>query len=232
MMSKQAEREFATKVDQAHLFCKPFNDPRVFQEFAVVLEIFGERVAGGRILDIGCGPGWTTLFLTRAGYEAVGVDISERMIEIARERSAREHLAVEFVVGDMEQLALGRNDFDAALFFDCLHHCPAYDAALERAFAHLRPGGYVLLMETTWLHRFSPHARQVVRQFGVTELGFTKRQLRSALRAAGFHRITFYHDTGRCYRGFAGFLQASFRLACGFFFVYPRAKNIVLAQKP
>jgi len=230
-MSKHAEREYANKVDQTHLFMKPFNDPRVFREFSVVLEVFGERVSGGHILDIGCGPGWTTSFLARAGYKAVGVDISERMVEIARQRGARENLAVEFAVGDMEDLDLGCYDFDGALFFDCLHHCPAYQSALRRAHAHLRTGGYILLMETTWLHRYSPHARAVTREYGVTELGFTKRQLRRALAEAGFCDISFYHDVGPGYRGIAGFLKGCLRLGCDFFFCYPQAKNIVVARK-
>jgi SAM-dependent methyltransferase len=230
-MSKQAEREYATKVEQGHLFGKPFNDARVFREFAVVLELFAPRVGGDAILDVGCGPGWTSLMLARAGYKVVGVDISERMIEIARERRLQDHTAVDFLVGDMENMDLGRYDFAGALFFDCLHHCPGYAEALKRAYAHLRPGGYVLLMETTWLHRYSPHARQVTREFGVTELGFTRRQLRRALREAGFRDIVFYHDPGPCYHGVRGFLEACLRLCCGYFFFAPRAKNIVLARK-
>lgn len=230
-MSKQAEREYATKVDTAHLFSKPFCDPRVFREFAVVLELFGQRIHGGKILDIGCGPGWTTSFLDRAGYTAMGVDISEKMIEIANERCDRENQSVEFAVGDMEDLDVGRYDFDGAMFFDCLHHCPNFPSALQRAHAHLRPGGYLLLLETTWLHRYSPHARGETEKYGVTELGFSRGQLRRALRQAGFGDITFYHDPGPCYRGFFGFLKSWFRLACAFFLVYPQAKNIVLARK-
>lgn len=230
-MSKQAEREYAARVDSAHLFGKPFNDPRVFREFAVVLEVFGQRIPGGHILDIGCGPGWTTLFLAQAGYRAVGVDISERMIEIARERCTRDHLAVEFTVGDMENLDLGRDDFDGVLFFDSLHHCPQYGAALKRAHAHLRPGGCLLLLETTWLHRYSPHARQFAQEFGVTELGFTRRELRKALREAGFGDVSFYHDPGPCYRGVLGFVQAWLRLGFGYLACFPQTKNIVVAQK-
>ena len=88
----QAERDFARKVDQALLYDKPFYDPRVFREFAVVLEVFRERCPGGRILDLGCGPGWTSLFLARAGFEVLGVDISERMIEVATEEQRRWHI--------------------------------------------------------------------------------------------------------------------------------------------
>jgi SAM-dependent methyltransferase len=231
-MSKQAEREYAFKIDQGYLFRKPFSEPRVFREFAMVLEVFDERLRGqGTILDFGCGTGWTSLWLARAGYRATGVDISERMIEIAHELSARENVAAEFIVADMEDVDLGRHDFDGALFFDCLHHCPDYDAALARAHAHLRPGGYLLLMETTWLHRYSPHARQVSKELGVTELGFTRRQLRRSLRTAGFTDISFLHDPGPGYRGPLGFAKASLRLFFDYFLFFPQAKNIAVARK-
>jgi SAM-dependent methyltransferase len=230
-MTKQAEREYATRIDQSHLFAKPYCDPRVFREFALVLDVFSSRTASGAILDMGCGPGWTSLFLSRAGYQVVGVDISERMIEIARERSAQENNPVEFIVGDMEELDLGRCDFDGVLFFDCLHHCPGYGKALERAHAHLRPGGLILLMETTLLHRYSRHARQVTREYGLTELGFSRSQLRQALRDAGFHDISFYHDPGPCYQGVGGFLKSCLHLCAGYFFYAPRSKNIVVARK-
>jgi SAM-dependent methyltransferase len=230
-MSKQAEREYPLKVDARHLFDKPYDDPRVLREFALALDLFLQRLPGGSILDLGCGPGWTSLLLARAGFSVLGVDISERMIEIARERASRENSPAEFVVGDMEELDLGRGDFDGALCFDCLHHCPGYESALRRVAAHLRPGGYVLLFETTWLHRYSPHARETTRAYGVTELGFTRGQLRRGLKRAGFTDVTVVHDPGPGYRGVGGFLKAGLRLWCDFFFCFPQAKNIVLARK-
>ena len=230
-MTKQAETEYAFKVDPAHLYRRPYDCPRVFREFATVLQLFGERFAGGSVLDLGCGPGWTSLLLTRAGYEVVGVDISERMIEIARHRSELENAPVTFLVSDMEELDLGRRDFDAVLLFDSLHHCPGYAEVLRRAWEHLRPGGWLLLFETTWLHRYSPHARGEARKYGVTELGFTRRQLRRALHAAGFRRLTRYHDPGPAYRGWRGLLWASLRLWCGFLACFPQSKQIILAEK-
>jgi 2-polyprenyl-3-methyl-5-hydroxy-6-metoxy-1,4-benzoquinol methylase len=231
-MTKQAEREIARRVDQSLLFKKPFNEPRVLREFALALDLFQELLpAGGALLDLGCGPGWTSLFLARAGFDVTGVDISDRMIEVATQRAAQENVNVRFAVADMEEMQLEKTDFDAVFIFDALHHCPGHATVLERACAHLRPGGCLLLMEPSWLHLYSPHARAITRNFGVTELGFTRFGLKRELRQAGFHKITLYHDAGRLYRGLGGFILANLRLWCAYLCCYPQVKQIVLAQK-
>jgi SAM-dependent methyltransferase len=231
-MSKQAEREFPLRVDPSLLYRKPFHDPQSMREFGLALAVLQERMPPpGSILDLGCGPGWTSMFLARAGWDVLGVDISERMIEIARERAAREGAPAEFIVSDMEELDLARRDFDGVLLFDSLHHCPGYVEVLRRAYEHLRPGGCLLLMEPSWLHLISPSARAATRQYGVTELGFTRRHLRRELARVGFRQVVHYHDSGPAYRGLGGFLRAGLRLWCGYLFCFPRIKQIVLAQK-
>jgi SAM-dependent methyltransferase len=230
-MTKQAEREYPLKVEQGHLFRKPYDDPRVLREFALALEILRAHQPHGSILDLGCGPGWTSLFLARAGWDVVGVDISDRMIEIARARAQKDGVPATFAVSDMEELDLERRDFDAVLLFDSLHHCPGNAQVLRRACEHLRPGGHLLLLEPSWLHLYSPHARAFSRQYGVTELGFSRRYLRRALRLAGFSQVHHYYDAGTPYRGFVGFLLANLRLWLGFLSCFPHIKQIVLAQK-
>jgi 2-polyprenyl-3-methyl-5-hydroxy-6-metoxy-1,4-benzoquinol methylase len=231
-MTKQAEREYALKVDQAHLYRKPFDNPTVFREFAVVLELFHRSLPpGGSILDLGCGPGWTSIFLARAGFDVMGIDISERMIAIAQERAAEENVSVTFHVADMEDLNLEQRDFDGVLLFDALHHCPHFGRVLQGAAGHLRDGGHLLLMEPSWLHRYSPHARATTRRYGVTELGFSRRQLNRELRQAGFQRLTQWHDGGPPFRGAGGWLWANLRLWCSYLWCFPQAKQIILAQK-
>jgi SAM-dependent methyltransferase len=231
-MTKQAEKDYPLKVDPYYLYHKPYWDPTALREFGLALKVFQERLpSGARVLDLGCGPGWSSLFLARAGWKVVGVDISERMIEIARDRADRENVPVTFAVADLENLDLDQRDFDGVFLFDALHHCPEYAQALARACAHLKPGGFLLLMEPSWLHLVSPHARAAAREYGVTELGFTRIGLRRTLRRAGFQRTWFYHDTGAAYRGLGGFLLANFRLWCSYLFCYPRIKQIALAQK-
>jgi 2-polyprenyl-3-methyl-5-hydroxy-6-metoxy-1,4-benzoquinol methylase len=84
----------------------------------------------------------------------------------------------------MEELALdGR--FDLILIYDALHHSTRHRRALERVAAHLKPGGWLLVGETSWLHRISPFAHRHARETGWMERGFTARGLRADLRAAG-----------------------------------------------
>jgi SAM-dependent methyltransferase len=49
-------------------------------------QIIGSHVKGRRAVDFGCGAGRSTRFLKQLGFEAVGVDVAEDMIRIARER--------------------------------------------------------------------------------------------------------------------------------------------------
>ena len=71
---------------------------------------------GFRALDIGCGAGSTTLALAqdRSDASIIACDLSPALVEVARERTAG-HSAVQVVLGDAEQVALGEGPFD--LFF-------------------------------------------------------------------------------------------------------------------
>ena len=64
-----------------------------------------------RVLDVGCATGDLTDELTRRGYDALGIDISEAMIYYA----SRRYGADRFRVGDIEQMPFPDNSFDALL---------------------------------------------------------------------------------------------------------------------
>ncbi len=75
-----------------------------------------------RILDIGCGTGNPTLILARRGYEVVGIDASEEMLKVAREK-AKTLKNVKFYLGDARNFQLNEDPFDAAIsLFDSLNN--------------------------------------------------------------------------------------------------------------
>ena len=231
-MSIQGEINYAHRVEMSHLETKPFTDPRAFREFTLALELVRTHASGGSLLDLGCGPGWTSILFSRAGYAVTAVDIAPRMIDILEQQAAHQNVSVDAVVANVSQLDLANKSFDAAVFFDSLHHFPDYADALAAAGRHLAPGGVIVLFEPSWLHRISPHARRAAEHYDVTELGFSRRQLRRALQDAGFEGVRQHHDPGALYSGALGFARALVRVTADYVTAYPRLKRIVTARKP
>ena len=97
-----------------------------------------------RILDLACGTGNHSIRLAERGYEVVGVDLSDKLLAIARDKAATAALEVDFRHGDMRDLSFDA-DFDVAI---CLNYPVAHCAShtdLARFFRgvrdSLKPGG-------------------------------------------------------------------------------------------
>ena len=88
-----------------------------------------------RGLDIGCGNGYFTRALNRAGYAADGMDISESMLSVARQIAAKEGVRCEFLSGDICKLKVCKKvDFCTAVN-DCINYVPKNK--LKSAFARI-----------------------------------------------------------------------------------------------
>lgn len=86
-------------------------------------------------LDIGCGNGYFTRALNKAGYKVDGVDISESMLSVARQKAAKEGVRCEFLCGDITKLKVCRKvDFCTAVN-DCINYVPK--EKLKTAFARV-----------------------------------------------------------------------------------------------
>jgi SAM-dependent methyltransferase len=107
-------------------------------------------VRGRRLLDAGCGAGALARELVaRGAAEVVGVDVSERMVAVARERAASESAAVSFVVGDLAGgtalVPFADGAFDVAASSLALHYVRDWEPVLRALARVVVPGGRVVL---------------------------------------------------------------------------------------
>lgn len=118
---------------------------------------------GARILDVGCGGGWSTINLKRAYPTAtlVGVDIDVPSIELARANAAQAGVEVDFRHGD--GAAFDGSEYDAAFAFECIHDMPRPVEVLAAARAAIRPGGCMVVMDEAVAETFAPDGDELER---------------------------------------------------------------------
>ncbi len=91
---------------------------RMFKPFEDLLVSAVASLSVRRVLDVGCGTGATTLAVSQllgADGQAVGVDLSEPMIEVARQRAQQQGSGAQFIAADAATQDFGQRTFDAAI---------------------------------------------------------------------------------------------------------------------
>jgi len=195
-MPKQGEIDYVSKLapaEVAHVLNKPFSDGKCGQylmDLGLILSLVPPPPA--RLLDLGVGPGWTSLMFAQRGYEVVGQDIAPAMIELARENQVRAAVSqLTFIVSDYESLRF-HSEFNAAVFYDALHHAEDEERALASAIRALRPGGVCVTAEPGAAHGDDAGARAAVARFDVTEKSMPPERIIAAGRRVGFTSFEVY----------------------------------------
>lgn len=113
---------------------------------------------GDRYLDLGCGIGWASRLLARTvpGSEVVGVDLSHRMIELARAHP--ENLpTTTFRVADAHHLPFPDGSFSRLVSVESLYYYPDLQAALSEAARVVEPGGSAYFLIDLYLENEATH---------------------------------------------------------------------------
>jgi ubiquinone/menaquinone biosynthesis C-methylase UbiE len=195
-LAKQGEIEYLARGGPAaadHARGKPFTDAGcggLLTDIGGMLHVLPPPPA--RLLDLGCGSGWTSVMFARRGYDVVGQDIAPDMLALAEANRADAGLAnLRFVTSDYESLAF-EGEFDAAVFYDSLHHAVDPAAAMAGAYRALKPGAILVTVEPGAGHAHSEAARHAVAALGVTEQDMPPSRIVALGRAAGFGEAAIY----------------------------------------
>jgi SAM-dependent methyltransferase len=105
--------------------------------------------SGERILDLSTGTGWTSRVVARRGARVVGADIAADLLASARARADVEGLAIDYQIGDAEDLPFRDGEFDAVVSTFGVMFASRPEAAAAELARVCRSGGRIAL--TTWM---------------------------------------------------------------------------------
>ncbi len=195
-MAKQGEKDYLKNLGKEgaeHTLRKPFSDANcgnLLMQMGAVMRLLPPPP--GRLLDLGCGAGWTSRFLAKHGYEVTGIDIAEDMIRLAETARGEEGIEnARFLAGDYESEAF-RGEFRGALFFDSLHHCENETDALRAAWRALEPGGVCILSEPGKGHAHAKTSVEAVKKYNVNERDMPPGKIIRAAKHVGFSKWFVY----------------------------------------
>lgn len=152
-----------------------------------MLETFCSYLPKGRILDIGCGSGRDTSFLADRGYEVIGIDLSEKLLE----QAYKLHPYIKVKLMDMRKLEFSDASFDGVWSHAAIHHLKVQDVPKTFREVHrvLKPNGYFY---------FSVKSKGKTKQVRVEDQGnirhftyFESADLKKILQEIGFKTVSF-----------------------------------------
>jgi ubiquinone/menaquinone biosynthesis C-methylase UbiE len=149
---------------------------------------------GARIADLGCGSGVFTDLLRSLGYNAVGLDISPKLIALGRAK----YPGVEFIEGDVEELPFADASLDGVLLSGLVHHLPDPSRCAGEVFRVLKPGGSFVAFDPNrmnpFMYLYRDRSSPLYSSVGVTanERPVLAHQIAAVFRKSGFRVGTDY----------------------------------------
>jgi ubiquinone/menaquinone biosynthesis methyltransferase len=143
---RYVRRLFATIADRYDLITRllSYGQDRRWKQRLVSM---AAPTSGLRALDLATGTGDIAFALTAAGADVIGLDVTHRMIELARAKATGAAATPHFLVGDMLALPFPAHSFDLVTTGYGLRNVPDLTVAIDEIRRVLKPGGRVLSLD-------------------------------------------------------------------------------------
>ncbi|MFB3764982.1 MAG: class I SAM-dependent methyltransferase [Methanotrichaceae archaeon] len=162
--------EFLAMNNCTRRFIQKHYEMRIFEN---MLNHEGINLHNSKILDAGCGSGYSTKLILEIfkPSKIIAFDYMPEQIALAKKRE----LPVDFFVGDMRKTDLPDSGMDAVFIFGVLHHIPNWETALKEIARTLKKQGVLLVEEPKIGFSWRSFER------GLKESGFSILQKRSTM---------------------------------------------------
>jgi demethylmenaquinone methyltransferase/2-methoxy-6-polyprenyl-1,4-benzoquinol methylase len=161
---------------------------------------------GSRILDVATGTGKQAFAFAKRGYDVVGIDLSEDMLEVAKKSNRYEN--ARFEVADAMNLPFEDNSFDVSSVSFALHDMipTVREKALKEMVRTTKPKGTIIIVDYALpenkIRRFLFY--NIVRLYEPYYTEFIKSDLKTLLKKSGIQieeELTVLHGVGRVIKG-------------------------------
>lgn len=104
------------------------------------------KIAGKRLLDVGCGAGEAAIYFAQQGAVVTALDISGAFLRVVRQLSAKYAVPVDVIISPVEFLPFPDNTFDVIYGNSVLHHLD-FHRSMREIHRVLKPGGRAFFIE-------------------------------------------------------------------------------------
>ncbi|MCX5543192.1 class I SAM-dependent methyltransferase [Paraburkholderia sp. CNPSo 3076] len=142
-----------------------------------------------RLIEFGAGWGNMSVALAQSGYDVTTVDVDEGFCRLIQQRAKKLDISIRSINADFMVAETLDEKFDAAIFFECFHHCADHLRLLCALHRIIKPEGRVYFVgepiedrqPMPWGLRLDGESLWAIRQHGWLELGFQEEYFRKAL---------------------------------------------------
>lgn len=134
--NKYDEIEFFEKYSQMNRSIKGLSGAGEWESLRKLLPDFKDK----RVLDLGCGYGWHCQYAIEQGAKSVtGIDISERMLQTAREKTDSR---IQYIRLPIEDIDFGKDSFDIVISSLAFHYISSFAEIVKKVSHCLISGGH------------------------------------------------------------------------------------------